>query len=102
MSENTGVRSFLDGSSAHLTSKDADLISSGVRSNNTGRVISHEYGWFIHVALDDTEEQDEGYRDAGFSESFIALLAYARTHNCWWINLDQDADVIPGLATYSW
>ncbi len=102
MTEKTGVHPFLDGSSAHLTPSDADLISNGVSSNQMGRIIPHEYGWFIHVSLDDSEEQDQGYRDAGYSETFITLLTYARTHNCWWINLDQDADVIPGLAIYSW
>ena len=41
-------------------------------------------------------------RQEGISSSFFKLQKRAREHGCWWINLDRDADPVPGLPVNAW
>jgi hypothetical protein len=105
-----GVRTYLDASTAHITQDDdtrlrawAALEPEDSKGSAPSRTIGHAYGYFVHVALDETaEEHDSDAREAGMSDGFFALMKYARQHGCCWINLDRDADQIDGLPTFNW
>lgn len=36
------------------------------------------------------------------SETFVGLVAYAKSKGCWWINLDQDGDIESDIPTFDW
>jgi hypothetical protein len=107
-----GVHAFLDASTAHITAQDNKILSDWAKRSRKAnhkiapyRTIDHSYGFFVHVHLDGAEDR-EGYeqkaREEGISDAFFKLQEYARTHKCWWINLDTDADEVPGLPTHTW
>lgn len=56
-----------------------------------------EYGWFVHVSTDYTEEEL-----SMFPDDIQAILAYARARGCGWIMLDIDGPVVDGLKTWEW
>ncbi len=94
-----GVHRFLDASTAHLTEGDRYRMEQGFCPTHQ---IEHRHGWFVHVPLDEDEwaKVEAEAHEAGMSDGFMALMAYARTHDCWWINLDGDARQIDGLAVH--
>jgi hypothetical protein len=108
-----GVHPLLDVSTAHITRRDDEILRGWwaalepVHAPRAApyRTIAHAYGYFVHVRLDGPEDRAEyeaEAREAGISEAFMALQAYARSHGCWWINLDRDADTIEALPTHDW
>lgn len=108
-----GVHSFLDASTGHLTRDDDRMLARWASADGKEgaplppyRTIGHAYGYFVHVRLDGDDGREEAEQAArsehGASEAFFALQAHARRNGCWWINLDRDADSLPGLPTHGW
>lgn len=64
------------------------------RSNHLDRIISSEYGWLVYVVdskpQDFVEERLQGYKDAGFSDSFVRLYQKAVEEGVLLIELDAD------------
>lgn len=105
------VQKFLDASTRHITQQDNTLLL-GLRGDTSTldgslfpiRVIPHTYGWWVNVTSE-PGELDEYIREltaAGMSEAFCTLLRYARERECWWINLDRDAEELDDLPTFDW
>lgn len=107
-----GVQSFLDASTAHITKKDNEILTrwAEMEPEDSGqaapyRTIAHAYGFFVHVRLDPARDRREAIRQArkfDISDAFLVLQAHARDLGCWWINLDRDADTVPGLKVHDW
>lgn len=107
------VRTFLDVSTAHITSADDDLLRRhlpAVRSNGSARpelsilsVDGHAYGYWVASLLAPTGDLNEvDLIAAGFSEAFVALMRHARNINVDWIKLDADGDDVEGLESFEW
>ena len=98
----TDARVFrvLDASSSHVPDNVFEDLNGqpGVSADRTG------YGWLVTVPedIDRTVEPPEDEFDEGTPASIIALWTCAKAHDCSYILLDQDADILPGLATYDW
>ena len=41
-------------------------------------------------------------KDAGFSEAFVALIAFWRERNVGWVRLDRDAAAVDSLPVFEW
>lgn len=95
---------YLDASTAHLPQSERDLLENagrreerGLPPDNLPRIISHRYGWWVHVNLESDFEDERDYTDL---PAFAALVAHAQSLGCGWINVDADADQIDGLDTF--
>ena len=81
-------------STAHITEETADLLW----NNAVGLVVyekpGHE-GCFVLVC-NWTENQKY------VPDDLRACLELAAAHNCDWLNLDRDADVVSLLPAYEW
>jgi hypothetical protein len=89
----TGVLHYLDACTGHITEQDMRLLDHEGRPRLEHGIVSvpHEYGAWVHC-LDDGDFKGNDYqkvRAGGYSESFVALLKYAKRKGCIWINLDQ-------------
>lgn len=112
------VYKYLDLSTAHITQKDShlldvhtssDLFRSSLHQAGMRHLIvrKHPYGMWIHVPIgaerDETiGELKRGLSLAGYSPALGQILDYAAERNCYWINLDMDADEEEDLPTYDW
>lgn len=91
-------RTYLDLSTCVITEAESRIVSDA-----PVRTIEHEYGWWIHVPMDE-EELAEG-ADGWWSDlpNLRAVLRAAQERGASWVNLDQDGyDTIPGLPTFDW
>lgn len=101
------INQFLDLSTKYMTREDSKKLAvaeiEGVEFSKP-RVIPHEYGWFVNVQPDQEifDEHVESLKKLGFSAAFIDVLTFARKHECWWINFDQDGEDEEGLPTFEW
>lgn len=92
-----GVCLYLDASTAHLPLSDFARL---VAHNDGGPICRpHDYGAWVHV------ESAHGLNPGilsrqGFSPAVCELLTYAARLGCNWVNLDRDADEVPGLPTF--
>lgn len=98
-----GVCLYLDLSTAHLPASDLRVLSTpNAYGPGCPIVRPHEYGAWVHVRHDDGEAQAE--REAltreGLTPALAAILAHARRLGCYWVNLDRDAETVPGLPTF--
>lgn len=97
------VYKYLDLSTGHLPISDREKLLYGV-----DHLIIHEgsSNWWIHVPghLGELEEMIEKnaaqHPDDRLSDHFINLLQHAAELNCFWINLDQDAEREDGLPWF--
>jgi hypothetical protein len=94
-------RPYLDVSTGHLTTRDVDLltgISSGkVVDGVPAIILGHEHGFIVNVASVKTEEQLVKF---GFSEDFARLIEHAKEKGASFVDLDADADYVPGLSIF--
>lgn len=107
------ILTFLDISTCHITSKDAEVLRRIRPGNGTHlappRLIvqPYEYGWTISTSgmLDGDEDRAERLAamiDEGFSEHFIKMMLYAADNGTQMVRLDCDAGLEPGLPTFDW
>lgn len=100
------VLRYLDLSTAHLTQREADELSSAFSFgdlDHSPRVIPHEYGAWVHVpALDEATDLEDHAALARTRPNLAACIAKAREYDCTWINFDRDADEDATLPTYEW
>lgn len=100
------VQKFLDARTSYITYEDSLKLLANP-DNFPTRVISHEYGWIIHVPpWNDLREEDDDVLEqmlvAGYSQAFVTLMVYASKRDCWWINLDCDGEEVEGLLKHEW
>lgn len=104
------ILSMLDLSTAHLQLLTADMLHGITHRHPSCLKLSKEQGWpvayskeefgyFIHV----DEEQSWKDDDSELPEDLKAILRYAFSLGCAWINLDRDGEVMNGvLPVYEW
>ena len=97
-------------STAHLTAEDntflrrlaKDRMESGGTDVHVWRdVVPMEGGWLLRIYKDGAAEDDQAVQDAGFSEAFVALIAFWRERNVDWVRLDRDA-AVGSLPVFDW
>ena len=103
----TGVFTYLDCSTQHITKKDDELLSdlyqgyyytddsawSGLVVFGTTQDITGGYGYFVLV---DTEP------DVDYSPSMNDVMALANERGCQYIKLSPDGEIYPHLPQYDW
>ena len=100
------IARFLDLSTKYITFSDGMLLMN--RSDPAAPsdliVFVQGHGWFVNVEMDPVVagELASILIDQGFSEAFVAVLRYAREHDCRWINFDTDGEHEEGLPTFDW
>ena len=105
----------LDISTANLSMHDWDVVEEAAacdgddaasRESWMPRCVQHGYGAFINVpdreSFDDDEWEERQRNLAAHAPSLHALLEYARSLGCRWINVDRDADTDDTLPFYDW
>lgn len=105
------IMKMLDLSTAHITSKDADLLRT-YRADENGpdkalTAYPYEYGWTVSTSgmLDggaDREEKIAAMRAEGFSDHFVNMMTHAADLDVAMVRLDRDAECEPGLPTFDW
>lgn len=91
------IYKYLDISTAHIKEETDTYLQKQVRNDNSPLIVyEKECGYFIHVSynLDEIEMH--------IPSDLASCLGFARKHNCYWIVLDRDAEVIDELETYEW
>lgn len=92
---------MVDASTGHLSEWDKALLterSIQERHDRFPRVTSHAYGWILFISGDDEGQAAEliEAQHLGASPGLLALIAHAHRADAYVINLDADADPIPG------
>lgn len=91
------IYKYLDISTAHISEKTNDILSKNVNNGSYPLIIlDTEYGYFINVPYNLDELERELPNDV------ISCLGFAQKHDCRWLMLDCDAEVIDELETYDW
>jgi hypothetical protein len=93
-------RIYLDLSTCVITEAESRLVADA-----PVRVIEHDYGWWLHVPLEEWDEDQLRPDAEGWDglPNVRAVLYAARERGASWVNLDCDGyDVIPGLPTFEW
>lgn len=110
------IYKYLDLSTAHITQTDSHLLDQYSKMGDRSlelrfdlRLIvrPHPYGMWIHVPVGQEAKEEltalaESLTNAGFSPALMQIIIYAMSKDCYWINLDQDANEEEGLPTYEW
>lgn len=92
------IYKYLDISTAHITEETDEFLRNQVKEYECGKPIVYqkECGYFIHVSdkfdMDDLEMPDDLRR----------CLEFAAEHDCYWLVLDGDAEIIDELPIYTW
>lgn len=116
--EDTTASRMVTVSTAHLTAKDnallGQLAEDRTESGGTdvhewrevalhaGHVVPMEGGWLLRIYEDGVTEDDQKVQDAGFSETFVGLIAFWRARDLGWVRLDRDAAVCESLPVFDW
>lgn len=91
------IYKYLDLSTAHISPKTDEYLKRESKDELSTLIIyKKERGYFIHVPEDLKFIRRYIPRDLG------ECLALAEKHECNWLVLDGDAEVIDGLETYKW
>jgi len=88
------VRKMLEASTAHLPRQVCEELGAYVGVT----VHRFRYGWLVWVP----EAPEDAAAENDVPEELAGLLAYAHEHGCDWVLLDQDADLVEGLPSWTW
>lgn len=91
------IAKYLDCSTTHLTPVEMARITEAPL-----RVIAHEYGAWVHVPSD-LDDVEDAFAEVGDFPALFALLRFARALDpeIAWVNLDCDAETVPGVPTFT-
>lgn len=90
------IHRTLFASTAHLMAENNEAM---LVNGDIGIIYDDvHYGYLIRVPTQGEDPESE----ETLSADLQSLIASARAHQCKYIRLDQDADVLPGVPTYSW
>ena len=92
------IGKYLDLSVAHFTCETLERLYDGeidsvITYPKTDKDTEITCGAFVHVPDEFDEEED-------LPEDLSKVFAYARGMDCYWLQIDQDADIIPELPRY--
>lgn len=87
----------LDASTSHLP----EDVCENLLSYQDVTAYDTNEGFLLYVPADIPAEIAEDDAEPA-PEPLLALWRYAEQHNCTYILLDRDADLVPGLPTYGW
>lgn len=91
------IYKYLDISTAHITKETDTYLQRKVRDNNSPLIVyKKECGYFVCVPYD--LDEIEMY----IPVDLTSCLGLAKKHNCYWLVLDCDAEIIDELETYEW
>lgn len=88
------IVNMLELSSVHLSSDTRSLLTDA-----SPLILDHiavydaEYGWFIPVDTDSTED---------LPEDLTACILYVHKLGCLWLHFDSDGDICEDLPRYGW
>ena len=88
----------LECSTAHITSKDNDLLNQDGMS--APAVYKFEYGHFVYA--ENVFEEQETLAKTGFSEQFIRILKKANSEGCKFVQFDCDGMEYNDLEKFNW
>lgn len=82
-------------STAHITEETAILLNDDRTVGKWGVVAYAKsvYGWFIPLVFEEL---------TNVPSDLLDCIGYARDHNCSWLFLDQDGDIVDDLPIYDW
>lgn len=93
------IYKYLDISTAHITKETDEFLRRQVKNDNSPLIVyEKECGYFVCVPDEDDLDDIEMY----IPSDLASCLGFARKHNCQWLILDCDAEVIDKLETYEW
>ena len=88
---------------AHISVHDGGLLRRGL---GLLTVLPYAYGWRILLFNWDLDAEREQHhrelRSAGYSASLVGLMELARSLECKWLVLDQDASKHEELKQFEW
>lgn len=77
----------------------AEFLALSDRLARDGVIVrEHQYGAYVHVAT----EPDRIASVVRELPALAGVMEVARARGCTWINLDQDAEPVPGLPFWEW
>ncbi len=100
MFNKTAIRKYIDVSTGHILQKDAESLQDP--KTFPGVAYDYEYGAWVHVPIDDTEDQLSHYVDFGSSPEFINILREAAKQGIGWVRFDSDGEVHENFPTFEW
>jgi len=110
------INKCFEASTGHITKEDSVLLNT---SGDNGQdalcvyaygassegIIDDQYGYFIHVPLDEpTDFLDtiKSAKQAGYSEALCNLMELARRNDCKYLQLDRDGVEYDDLPKHNW
>lgn len=100
MFNKTAICQYIDISTAHIHQKDAESMADP--KTFPGLAYNYEEGAWIHVPVDDTEDQLSYYVDFGSSPALINILREAAKQGIGWVRFDRDGEVHENFPTFDW
>jgi hypothetical protein len=114
------IEKCLDASTGHISYEDSILLDM-VADNDSPEhkefnpclpiVYKYDFGYFVYTYPNDNHiaEEEVGFADRvndfidrGFSKEFIALLKYARSLGCKYLQLDADGAIYAEFPMIEW
>ena len=90
------ISKMLTISTAHIRPDSTRFLDDEYTFGDAGLVLygKDEYGWFIYISDIETYKR--------VPQDIVDCMKFARSHDCHWLCLDCDAEVINELPTYHW
>lgn len=100
-----GLVPMIDASTAHLSAYDTGLLDrmSDSRIVELPRTMKHQYGWLLYLPSSSDQDTvgmlESAISDHSMGQGLADLIRYGMRHGAFILNLDCDADPIPGIQT---
>ena len=96
---------------SHITSAENEILAAhqGDLEKEPQTILEYRFGYLVsawhHYNQREPVEVAKFETDLkvlGLSKNYIALVRMAAHADCRWLQLDRDADVVPGLPVFEW
>lgn len=97
------IYTYLDASTAHITEQDAKVLEQVGKYNKKITVATYREGYIVSVPASFCfHEYENSWREAGLSDSFIALMRHAQEDGVFLVRIDANGDIIDELEQHDW
>lgn len=100
------ITKMLTISTGHVTFETAELLNDEADTwtnlNLPAIYTKGEYGYMIHVPEDFLDEDEDGPLYHDIPGDLHEVMSFAFAHDCNWLCLDRDGEVLKELNYYEW
>jgi ssDNA-binding Zn-finger/Zn-ribbon topoisomerase 1 len=96
------IQKYMDVSTGHITKRDNMLLIEACKADTGNPLVAYKYQYGYWIACGSNPDYYKSFKEYGYSENFVAIVARAQEFKCTYVQIDCDGIQYDDLETFDW